>query len=135
VDTRNVDRRLTPRRWGDLGFSSVQFLMAAMLALIFFLALANVVVVQYAKGSMRSALDQGVRAGAISRSVDECERRISEVFEGLLSGTIGDTVGYECRLSGGAMSASGSLVVESWTPFTGDYPVIVEASATLEPDA
>lgn len=129
MDARATDRRLT-----DRGFSSIQFLLASGLALVFFLALANVVVVQYARGSVRSALDQGVRAGAINRSVDACEARVAEVVDGLLGGTIGDSLAFECRVSGGMMVATGSVSVQSWTPFTGDYSVSLEAGAVLEPD-
>jgi hypothetical protein len=116
------------------GLTSVQFLLASGLALIFFVALANVVIVQYAKGSLRSALDQGVRTGAVTRSIGDCEERVSAVLDGLLSGSIGDTIRFECRVDGLAMAASASLTVESWTPFTGDFPVQIEAAATLEPD-
>lgn len=129
MDSRIVDRRLSER-----GLSSVQFVLAAGLALIFFVALANVVVVQYARGSMRSALDQGVRAGVVNSSVFECEQRVGEVFEGLLSGSIGETISYKCLVEGAVMTATASLTVDSWTPFTTDFAVELEASATREPD-
>ncbi len=130
-----MDPRILDRRLNERGLSSVQFVLAAGLALIFFVALANMVVVQYARGSMRSALDQGVRAGAVNSSVVECEQRVGEVFEGLLSGSIGDTISYQCRVEGALITATASLTVDSWTPFTGDFAVELEASATREPDA
>ncbi len=129
-----MDPRIPNRRLNERGLSSVQFVLASGLALIFFVALANIVVVQYAKGSMRSALDQGVRAGAVTGSVVDCERRVAEVFNSLLSGSIGDTIAYECRVEGVLMTATASLTVDSWTPFTADFDVELEATATREPD-
>lgn len=109
-------------------------MIASGLALVFFMALANLVVVQYARGSMRSALDQGVRAGVVNRSVDACEERIHDVAGELIGGTIGDTLSFDCEVRGTMMTAVGSLIVESWTPFTTDFDVTVEAGAALEPD-
>lgn len=118
----------------DRGFSSLQFLIAASLALVFFVALANAVVVQYSRGAMRSALDQGVRAGSISGSVSACELRIGETIGELLGGSIGQGVNYECRLDGSLMVAEGRVVVESWTPMAGDHEVTLTAAAALEHD-
>lgn len=129
-----MDARPITRRLSDRGLSSVQFLLASGLALIFFAALANVVVVQYARGSMRSALDQGVRAGVVNHSVSACESRIQSVAGGLIGGTIGDTLTFRCQVKGPMMVAEGSLTVESWTLFTTDFHVTVEAGAALEPE-
>ncbi len=119
----------------EAGFTSVQFLLGSAIALVFFLALANLVVVQFAAGALRSALDQGVRAGSIARSASVCELRVSEVLEDLLSGTIGETTDIKCEIDGLFVAAEGSLVVESWTIFTGDYSVSLTAEASLENDA
>lgn len=134
MDTRSTHRWLISQPSDDRGLSSVQFLVASGLALIFFMALANVMVVQYARGSMRSALDQGVRAGVVNGSIAACEERIHDVAEELIGGTIGETLSFDCRVTGSMMTAVGTLRVESWTPFTADFDVAVEAGATLEPN-
>jgi hypothetical protein len=134
VDTRTADQRLNRRGRNDRGLSSVQFLVASCLALVFFVALANVVVVQYARGSVRSALDQGVRAGVVNHSVAMCEERIGDVSESLLGGAIGDTLTFGCRVDGGLMTAVASFSVESWTPLTTDFNLTLEAGASLEPE-
>jgi len=64
-----VDSIPAHRRLNERGVTSGQFLLASALALLLFLALANLVVVQYGRGAVRSALDQGARVGAISSSV------------------------------------------------------------------
>jgi hypothetical protein len=129
VDTGIIDRRIA-----DRGFTSLQFLIASSLALVVFVALANVVVVQYSRAAMRSALDQGVRAGTIAGTADACEDRIAQVLSQLLGGSIGETTDFECDLVGPLMRATGGLEVDSWTPFTGDFEVRLVAEASLEPD-
>lgn len=129
-----MDSRSTHRRVNDRGFTSIQFVLASALALVFFVALANVVVVQYARGAVRSALDQGVRTGSINRSADLCESRIESVLSELLDGTIGDSVTFRCAVSGGLMTATASFTVEAWTFAVADYSLTLTAESTLEPD-
>ena len=127
MDTGISDQRLSER-----GFTSLQFLVASSLALVVFAVLANVVVVQYSRGAMRSALDQGVRAGSIVGTEEACEDRVSQVLGDLLGGTIGDNVGFDCLLAGPVMRATGELLVSSWTPFTPDFDLELSAEAALE---
>lgn len=129
-----MDPRTTDKRIVDFGLTSVQFVLASGLALVFFIALINVVVVQYGRGSMRSALDQGARIGATSRSTADCEQRVESVVATLLSGSIGDTVVFGCRVDGQVMVAAASMTIESWTPFTWDFTITQEATSAMEPD-
>ena len=81
---------------------------------------------------MRSALDQGVRAGSIAGTEEACEDRVSQVLGDLLGGSIGETVGFDCLVAGPVMRATGELVVSSWTPFTPDFDLRLGAEASLE---
>jgi hypothetical protein len=127
VDPRPVDRRLSER-----GLSSIQFLLASGLGLILFLALANLVVVQYGRGAMRSALEQGARVGAITRSEAECQGRVEEVLGQLIGGRMGDGVSTSCVIGPTAVVVTGSATFQSWTPLTADYRIQMESRATLE---
>ena len=127
MDARRVDRRLT-----DRGVSSVQFLLASVLSLVLFLTLANVVVVQYGRGAMRSALDQGARAGAISGSTAECEARAADVVAQLLGGRMSDGMVIRCTVSGNVVVARGDVVFDSWTPLSPDFPITLFSEAALE---
>ena len=49
---------------GDEGFSTVATIVVMTLVLVFFVNLAQVVVWQYGRGSVRAALDEAARAGA-----------------------------------------------------------------------
>ena len=99
-----------------------------------FLALANLVVIQYGRGAMRSALDQGVRVGAISGSAELCEAKMSEVLGQLLAGRMGDAVETRCQIGPGFVSASADAEFSSWTPLAGNFVVELSARAVLEPE-
>jgi hypothetical protein len=127
LDTGIADQRLSER-----GFTSLQFLVASSLALVVFAVVANSVVVQYSRGAMRSALDQGARAGSIAGTEEACEDRVSQVLGELLGGSVGETVAFDCLVAGPVMRATGELVVGSWTPFTPEFDVSLVAEASLE---
>lgn len=127
MDPLSVDRRLN-----DRGITSVQFLLASGLGMLLFLALANLVVVQYGRGALRSALDQGVRAGAVSSSGEECLQRIEDVLGQLLGGRMGDSIVTSCGVGPVVVSATGHAVFVAWTPFTRDFVVDMTAQATRE---
>lgn len=127
-----MDSRPAARLRGDEGVSSIQFVLAAALALILFLALANLVVVQYGRGAVRSALEQGARAGTTS-GASACEAMVHQVVDDLLGGRMSDGLVVGCELSGGSMVASASTTFESWTPLSPDFAVSLSASAVIEP--
>jgi hypothetical protein len=127
-----VDSRTAAGSLGDRGLSSVQFVLAAALALIMFLALANLVVVQYGKGAIRSALEQGARAGTTA-GANACEERSTQVVEDLLGGRMSDGLVLSCSVSGGSVVATASAVFESWTPLTPDFSFSLSSAAVVEP--
>ena len=127
-----MDEDNTARRLSDRGVSSVQFLLASALALLMFVAFANLVAVQYGRGALRSALEQGVRAGAITSSASDCQAVSMDVIGQLLGGRMSDDVVVRCAVSGGLMTGSASVVFESWSPLTPDFPVSMTADAVVE---
>ncbi|HEX6301463.1 MAG TPA: hypothetical protein VF148_13440 [Acidimicrobiia bacterium] len=127
-----MDQRRVAGNLNDCGVTSVQFVLASALALILFLALANLVVVQYGKGAIRSALEQGARAGTTAGPA-VCEETAGRVVSDLLSGRMSDGLVLSCSISGGSMVASASAVFESWTPLTPDFAFSLSSSAVIEP--
>jgi hypothetical protein len=127
-----VDPRTAVERLDDQGVSSVQFVLASALALILFLALANLVVVQYGKGAVRSALEQGARAGTTA-GIAACEHTARQVLDDLLGGRMSDGLVVSCSLSGRAMVSAASVVFESWTPLTPDFAFSLSSAAVVEP--
>lgn len=118
---------------GDRGVTSVQFLLASALGLVLFLMLANVVVVQYGRGAVRSALEQGARAGSLEGDPAVCQARAVEVLDQLLGGRMSDGLVLECAPSGNVMTASASAVFQSWIPLLPDFPVDLSSEALIEP--
>lgn len=116
----------------ERGVTSVQFLLASVLALILFVVLANLVVVQYGRGALRSALEQGARAGSVTGSVVECEATAADVVAQLLGGAMSDGLTVSCAVSGDVVVATGKATFRSWTPLTGDFPVEMTSEAALE---
>lgn len=107
-------------------------MLASALALILFLALANIVVVQYGRGAVRSALEQGSRAGSVGGKAD-CEQTASRVIEDLLGGRMSDDLSLSCAVSGTEISATAEGTFQSWTPFTPDFGVSLTSTAVAEP--
>lgn len=107
-------------------------MLASALALFLFVALANVVVVQYGRGAIRSALEQGVRAGSVG-GVSVCENTALTVVEDLLGGRMSDDLSLTCNIDGSAMVAAATVTFESWTPLTPDFGFTLTSRAVAEP--
>jgi len=114
----------------------VQFVAATSLTLIVFVALANVVVDLYARGVVRSAIDEGARAGApIDASESDCEQRASDVLDNLLGGSLDRTIRITCRTHNGQMTAAATVVLRSWLPgVVPSWSFALTGSATKERD-
>ena len=127
-----MDPGTTPRGVGDHGVSSVQFVLASALALVLFLALANLIVVQYGRGAIRSALEQGVRAGTVG-GLTVCEDTARAVVGDLLGGRMSDDLALSCATDGGVVVATATATFESWTPLTPDFAFSLSSRAVSEP--
>lgn len=111
---------------------SIQFVLASALALLVFLALANLVVFQYGRGALRSALEQGARAGSTAGAT-ACVIAASDVVHDLLGGRMSEGLVVSCAEDGDSVTASATAVFESWTPLMPDLEVEMAATAVLEP--
>lgn len=107
-------------------------MLASALGLLLFLAVANLVVVQYGRGALRSALEQGARAGTV-RGADACAETAVSVVDQLLSGAMSDGLEITCAIEGGSIRADGRAEFVSWTPLAERFPVHITVNAVLEP--
>lgn len=112
--------------------TSVQFVLAAAMAMLLFLVLANLVVVQYGKGAIRSALEQGARAGSVG-GVEACVETIESVVGDLLGGRMSDGLGFTCSETAGGVVADATATFQSWSPLTPDFEVSLSSRAVVEP--
>lgn len=127
-----MDPGPTSGRLDERGISTIQFVLASALAMVLFLALANLVVVQYGRGALRSAVEQGARAGSVG-GVAVCEARARDVIADLIGGRMSDGAALTCALDGTDVVASASVTFESWTPLTPDFEFTTSARAVGEP--
>lgn len=121
---------------GEEGASSVATILVMALVLVFFVNLAQLVVWQYGRGSVRAALDEAARAGAgTAGGLSACEERARAVLGDLLGGSMGDEVQVSCRDEGSGIIAEASVVFRSWMPPMPDWTFTSAASAPFEPGA
>ena len=108
---------MTRRNQRDDGFTTIQYVTATALSLILLVLVANLLVDVYARGAIRDALDEGVRAGAPAvRTAVDCEAKAREVLDGLLRGPVGADVTVTCERDGSVMTAHAEGTLSSWLP-------------------
>ena len=118
---------------GESGMVSISYVLAATFAMIFFAILANFVVVQYASGAVRAALDEGVRNGArADAGVPVCQATIDEILASVLGGPYGDDVSVTCQDAGDVMVASAQATFRGFAPLVPDLTIDFEAVAARE---
>lgn len=126
----------------DGGFATVEYLAAVMLSLLLMVAVANVITVQYAKGVLRAAVDEGVRDGArlmvesgredVAVVVARCNHRVDEVRRNLLRGTMADGLTARCTASDTHVTAVIEGRFEGWLPGMPDFDARTVGTATRE---
>jgi hypothetical protein len=106
--------------------------LASAMSLVLFVALANLVVVQYGRGAIRSALEQGARSGSVS-GVEACHEVAAGVVHDLLGGRMSDDLVITCVVVGASIEARASARFETWIPLVPDYEFSLVTSAVAEP--
>jgi hypothetical protein len=94
--------------------------LPGVLALLILIALVvgalNVVLDEYAKGALRSAVDEGAQAGATSGSATLCAQTARQARRGLLPGPYASRTVITCRVAGAFMQASATAHLPSLLP-------------------
>jgi hypothetical protein len=104
-------------RESEHGFATIQYVLTVGLSLLLLVLFANLLVDLYARGAVRDALDEGVRAAAPrGADVRACEARAEEVLDGLLHGPFGRDIRIACRGDAGAVVAHAEGALPSWLP-------------------
>jgi hypothetical protein len=114
--------------------TTVQYVVATALSLVVFVTMSNFVVDLYARGVVRSALDEGARAGApIDASVGACAQRSEEVVANLLGGALGRSVHLSCNTTAGTVIAHADVRFAGWIPLlVPDWTFTLEGTANKE---
>ncbi len=118
---------------GDGGLTSVEFVVAAALSLLFTAGLLDVAIVQYATGAVHSALEAGARAGSrVGSGEVECEQAAARWLADVLGGTRGESVAIACTVEPTVVRASASAGWDAWLPGVPRWEVRVEAVRARE---
>lgn len=129
------------RRVGaEPGFGTIEYLAAVGLSLILLVIVANFVVVQYARGVLRAAVDEAVRDGSRYFSFAEpaaavearCEHRAQEVLHNLLRGQMGRGLTLRCTATATDVAAVVRGRFEGWLPGVPDFDATTRAVAARE---
>ena len=109
---------------------TAQATLVYALSLLALVWLANFVVIQYGRGAVHAAIDEGARSGSrLGASVAACEHRASEVLDNLLGGAMGRGVAIRCRLEGERVVAEARGTFPSWAPPVPTYRFDLSAVA------
>ncbi|MEX1287403.1 MAG: hypothetical protein AB1Z57_05650 [Acidimicrobiia bacterium] len=121
-------------RLSDGGLASVQFVIAAALALLATVWLADALVVRYAQGVMGVAAREGARAASVASDPGPaCREEAAAWLADGLGGSMGDRVTVACRGRAGIVEVTVSGVFDAWMPGVPDWSVRRVATAALEP--
>ncbi|MDJ0961455.1 MAG: hypothetical protein QNJ88_12415 [Acidimicrobiia bacterium] len=88
------------------------------LTMVLLLGVVNLIAMQYGRGAVRTALDEGARYGALlGNDGEDCEQRAEMVLRGdsgLLRGTLGDSITVTCQVVGDTMRATAVGTFDWW---------------------
>lgn len=101
--------------------------------MVFLAVLLNLIAIQYARGVVRAALDEGVRRAAPAPAgVADCVEGMRDVLEDLMTGPMGEDVATSCVVIGGQVVASANARFSAWVPGVPDIAFDLEVRAVKE---
>jgi hypothetical protein len=122
------------RIWSDeRGMTTLPTVTAASFALVAFLLLANLVLVQYGRGVARTAVDEAVRRSAVGGgNVEMCAGASTDVLSDLLGGPYGAGLVTRCWMTDGAMYGTVEGNLPALVPVLPDAAVVARAAAVVD---
>lgn len=101
---------------------------------MFFVLVANLLVDLYARGAVRDALDEGVRAAVpVTSSPANCEARARSVVRSIAGGSLLRVDALDCEDAGESIVARAHVSLRSWLPMlVPDWRLELRASARRE---
>ena len=115
--------------------AGVAFVVAAGMALVVFVSLANVVTMTFTRGAVRAAVEEGARVGARSDDpVAACESRARAVLHGLLGPSSRDAVTVSCVVDGipPSVRAHADARLLPWWPGVPNWTFAIDAVSGVE---
>ncbi len=116
----------------DAGSAVVVGLLALLVLVAVLLGAFNMVLDEYAKGALRTAVDEGSQAGAVAGSTMACTQAAQRARLGLLPGEFGSQVRVRCTRQGGLMEAVAVGRLPSFLPALPGLQVRLVGVSVLE---
>lgn len=120
----------------DGGSAALTIVIGMLIVMAVFMAGCNFVVFEYGQGVVRTAVDEGARAGSQQQApggpVQACEGKAAQVMNGLLPGPFGQHVTITCSVNGGDVIAVASGSFPAWLPPVPSLAVHIEGRSQLE---
>jgi hypothetical protein len=110
--------------------TTLSVVIAASLALVSFMALANLVMIQYSRGVARTAVEEAVRRSSPDGG-QGCTEILDEVMKELLGGPYGDGLIAECWSDGGSVTAEVAGPLGIIIPLVPEHRLRARATATI----
>ncbi|HJU81339.1 MAG TPA: hypothetical protein VJ796_06285 [Acidimicrobiia bacterium] len=118
------------------GFATAQFMVVAAMSMAFMALLLYLIALQYARGVLRSALDEGVRIGAPAAAQEsDCVAAIDRVLADLMGGPLGQGVSFQCLFVDQRVVATAEGAFSGWFPGVPDVSFQLEVAGVKESDA
>jgi Flp pilus assembly protein TadG len=118
----------------DRGEIGIGIMLAVTLTFIVAVAIVNIFMFLYGQAVVRSALDEGVRAGSrVDGGSAVCQQRAQAVLDDLMAGSLGDGVTITCsQPTVDQLLAAGDATFDSPMPGVPSWTIRLEARATQE---
>ena len=119
----------------DDGFATTELVVVSAFSMLILVAVLNLIVFQYAKGTLHAAVDQGVRAGAtLDATAADCEAKLNSTLGNLLGGAMNAQVTSRTCVEGAeTMTATVQGSFSTWLDFMPAWNFDISASVVKEP--
>ena len=106
------------------------------ITLIIFMAAINLIVDEYGKGAIRTAVDEAAQAGSLQGApggpLAACQAKAAQVMSGLLNGPFGHGIHINCTLTGAQVTATAAGNLPAWLAIIPVDTIRVVGSAPIE---
>lgn len=110
--------------------------MAMAITLVVFMAAINLIVDEYGKGAIRTAVDEAAQAGSLQGAaggpIAACQAKAAQVMSGLLNGPFGHDITISCAVQAGQVVATADGNLPAWLRIIPVDTIHVVDSAQIE---
>jgi hypothetical protein len=132
-------RQLRTRRYlsaDEAGNAALVTFIAMTITIVVFMAAINLIVDEYGKGAIRTAVDEAAHAGSLQGAgggpIAACQAKAAQVMSGLLNGPFGHHITVSCTIQAGQVVATASGNLPGWLTIIPVDPIHVVDAAQIE---